>query len=214
MAKIALVDDSNDQRDTFKKRLSIFLNKRESTLEVVDTFPFSDISKYFKWIIDEDIIALILDEKLHIESQVGSTPVDYNGSDLVVKIRNIFKDIPIFTLTNYSTDEELLRNFSQFEYILSKDNFTQMHVDIILRACQRYICENQKQLSLFDDITRKIASGYAVDSDFEILKALQIKLQLPISTNLKDKEDWLREYEKQISALEQIKNDLESKKQE
>ncbi len=130
---------------------------------------------------------------------------------MVVKIREKFKDIPIFTLTNYSTDEELLNNFSQFEYILSKEDFTQMHVDIILRSCQRYMDENQKELSLFDDLTKKIASGDAEDSDIEKLKALQIKLQLPINTNLKDKEDWLREYEKQIHALEQIKNDLEKK---
>ncbi len=211
MAKIAIVDDSNDQRDTYSKRLSLFLKNKNSTIEVITTCPFSDFNKYYDWIKNENIIALIFDEKLHNESQKGSPPVNYNGSYLVIKIRESYKDIPIFTLTNFPDDEELQRNFNQFEYILSKKDFSDKHVDIILRACQRYLDENKKQLSLYDELTRKIASGNAVDNDFESLKALQLKLQITYNINLKDKEDWLKEYENQISELEQIKNDLESK---
>jgi len=178
---------------------------------VIDIFPFSESGQYYEWIISENIVALVIDEKLHNESQEGSSPVDYNGSFLVLKIRERFKDIPIFTLTNFPDDPELERTFNQYEYILSKDNFTEKHVDIILRASQRYLDENQKELSLYNDLTKKIASGKFKADDFEKLKALQLKLHIPLSNDLKDREDWLKEYENQIVALELIKKTLESK---
>lgn len=211
MAKIAIVDDSNDQRDTYKKRLSLFLKQKGSTLTVIDTCPLPTYDLYNDWIVNEDIVALIFDEKLNIESQKGCVPVDYKGSELVKKIRERFKDMPIFTLTNFPDDDELMRNFNQFEFILSKSDFSLEHVDIIIRACQRYFDENQKQLSLFNDVTIKVASGEATIDDINKLKALQIKLHIPIGVEIRDRQDWLKEYETQIDFLEKIKVDLENK---
>jgi hypothetical protein len=71
--------------------------------------------------------------------------------------------------------------------------------------------ENQKELSQVDDLTRKIASGKGEANDIERLKALQIKLSIPFSFDLKDREEWLIEYEKQITALEELKFKLEKK---
>jgi hypothetical protein len=211
MERIAIVDDSKDQRETYKKLLSLFLKGKNSFLEVIDIFPFKEITDYYSWIVDENIVALIFDEKLYNDSTNGMDPVDYNGSFLVEKIRQRFKDIPIFTLTNYPDDEDLQRNFSQYEYILSKSDFTEKHVDIILRASQRYLAENQQQLSEYDILTRKIASGNAEENDITRLNALQVKLQIPFCVDLNDREDWLKEYETQITSLEQIKMTLESK---
>ncbi len=211
MARIAIVDDSKDQRETYKKLLTLFLKSKNSQLEVIDIFPFKYFDQYYSWIIKEEIAVLIFDEKLYNDSTEGIEPVDYNGSYLVEKIRERFKDIPIFTLTNFPNDEELQKNFHQFEYILSKGDFTDKHVDIILRACQRYLAENQKELSSFDDLTKKIALGKAEEGDVEKLKALQMKLQIPVGVDLKDRENWLKNYEDQIAFLEQIKINLESK---
>lgn len=211
MERIAIVDDSKDQRETYKKLLSLFLRRKNSFLEVIDVFPFKDYNDYYPWIVDENIVALIFDEKLYNDSTNGFDPVDYNGSFLVEKIRQRFKDIPIFTLTNFPDDEDLQRNFSQYEYILSKSDFTEKHVDIILRASQRYLAENQQQLSEYDILTRKIASGKAEENDISRLNALQVKLQIPFCADLNDREDWLKEYESQITSLEQIKIKLENK---
>jgi CheY-like chemotaxis protein len=209
MANIALIDDNKDQRETFRKLLSIYLKKKNSDLNVIDIFPFKNIEDYYHWIIDRKIVALIFDEKLHNDSTNGYDPVDYNGTDIVVKIRQRFKDIPIFSLTNFNTDEELDRNFHQFEYILSKSDFTDKHVEIILRACQRYFDDNITELSRFDEVTRKIAAGKGSLEDFEILQALQVKLQIPYCVELKDREDWLLQFEKQLIELEKIKIEIE-----
>jgi hypothetical protein len=211
MAKIAIVDDNSDQRGTSKIRLNLFLKQLNSNIEVIDTFPFEKYSDYYGFIDSEEIIALVIDEKLHNDSQEGAAPVDYNGSDLVTYIRERYKYIPVFTLTNFPEDQILQEKVNEYDYIFSKKNFTIKQVEIIQRACQRYLEENQKELSLFNDLTKKIASGEAEGDDIEKLKALQLKLHIPLSSDLKDREDWLKEYENQIAALNDLKAKLEKK---
>jgi hypothetical protein len=211
MGKIAIVDDNNDQRGTYAIRLKQFLKELNSDIQVIDIFPFVKPSDYYGFIDAENISAIIVDEKLHNDSQPDKPPVGYNGSDLVIYIRERYKYIPFFTLTNFPEDQVLQEKINEYDYIFSKKEFTIKQVEIIQRACQRYLIENQKELSLYDDLTRKIASGKAEGGDIEKLKALQQKLQIPISTDLKDREEWLNEYEKQIEALGVIKAKLEKK---
>ena len=211
MIKIGIVDDNKDQRETNKNRLTLFLRDRVSDFEVIDIFPFKNFSEYYTWIHDENLNLLIFDEKLYNDSQDGKVPVDYNGSDLVIKIRERYKDIPIFTLTNFPEEEDLQRNFNQFEHIIAKDKFDEKYTDIIIRASNRYFDENQKELFLFDELTKKIALGDSLPENLEKLKALQIKLNIPLSNDLIDRNDWLIEYEIQIKSLEQIRKKLEDK---
>ncbi len=211
MPKIAIVDDNKEQRETLRISLKLYLKKKESSLEVIDIFPFDTYEKYYPWIQDEEICMLIFDERLQNDSEGELGPVDYRGNELVLKIRERFKDIPIFTVTAHIDDEELQARFNEFEYIISRDNFDEKYVDIILRASQRYLEENQKELSEFDDLTRKIAAGEGDNPDLERLKSLQIKLHIPLMNDLKDREDWLIEYQKQITSLEEINKVLSEK---
>ena len=211
MAKIAIVDDNKEQRETNTIRLKLFLKQLYSNLEVIDVFPFEKYSDYYGFIDAEDVITLIIDEKLYNDSQADKAPVDYNGSDLVTFIRERYKYIPIFILTNVPDDQNLLEKINEYEYIFSKKEFTIKQVEIVQRACQRYFEENQKELAIFNDLTKKIASGNAETGDNEKLLALQLKLHIPLSTDLRDREEWLTEYENQISALEELKSKLEKK---
>lgn len=212
MAKIAIVDDNQDQRGTYAIRLRQFLKELNSDIQVIDIFPFEKPSDYYGFIDAEKIAAIIVDEKLHNDSQPDKPPVGYNGSDLVMYIRERYKYIPFFTLTNFPEDQVLQEKVNEYDYIFSKKDFTIKQVEIIQRACQRYLAENLKELSMYNDLTRKIASGDKVDKeDIEKLKALQEKLQIPVSTDLTDREEWLKEYEKQIASLEEIKSKLEKK---
>lgn len=212
MAKIAIIDDNKDQRGTYAIRLKQFLKELNSDIQVIDIFPFEKPSDYYGFIDAEKIAAIIVDEKLHNDSQPDKPPVGYNGSDLVMYIRERYKYIPFFTLTNFPEDQVLQEKVNEYDYIFSKKDFTIKQVEIIQRACQRYLAENLKELSMYNDLTRKIASGDKVDKDdIEKLKALQEKLQIPVSTDLTDREEWLKEYEKQIASLEEIKSKLEKK---
>jgi hypothetical protein len=211
MEKIAIVDDNKEQRETNTIRLRLFLKQLHSNIEVIDVFPFEKYSDYYGFIDSEKIIALVIDEKLYNDSQADKEPVEYNGSDLVGYLRERYKYIPIFTLTNVPEDQILQEKINEYDYIFSKKEFSIKQVEIIQRACQRYLEENQKELSLFDDLTRKVASGKGEANDIERLKALQMKLHIPMSSDLKDREEWLNEYEKQIVALEELKSKLEKK---
>lgn len=211
MPKIAIVDDNKDQRGTYAIRLKQFLKELNSDIQVIDIFPFEKPSDYYGFIDAENIAAIIVDEKLHNDSQPDKLPVGYNGSDLVMYIRERYKYIPFFTLTNFPEDQVLQEKINEYDYIFSKKEFTIKQVEIIQRACQRYLAENQKELTMYNDLTRKIASGKAEGDDIEQLKALQQKLEIPLSTDLKDREEWLKEYEKQIVSLEEIKSKLEKK---
>lgn len=211
MVKIAIVDDNKDQRETNTIRLKLFLKDLHSKIEVSDIFPFEKFSDYYGYIESENIIALVIDEKLYNDSQLDKAPVEYNGSDLVGYIRERYKNIPIFTLTNFPDDPNLQDNIYEYDYIFSKKEFAINQVIIINRACQRYLEDNQKELSQVNDLTRKIASGKGDPNDIERLKALQIKLSIPFSCDLKDREEWLIEYEKQLTALEELKFRLEKK---
>jgi len=191
--------------------MRLYLKKRGSALDVIDIFPFASYEEYNPWIIDQEICVLILDERMHNDSEGELGPVGYRGNELVLKIREHFKDIPIFTVTAHIDDEELQARFSEFEYIISRENFDEKYVDIIIRAGQRYLDQNEKELTEFEILTRKIAAGDVDAGDEEKLKALQIKLQMPLMSGLQDRENWLEEYEKQIVSLEQIKHSLQEK---
>ena len=210
MEKIAIVDDNSEQRETNKIRLKLFLKELNSTLEVIDVFPFKEYSDYFGFINSEDIIALVIDEKLYNDSQFDKVPVGYNGSDLVVFIRERYKYIPIFTLTNFPDDNILQEKINEYDYIFSKKDFTIKQVSIIQRSCHRYLDENQKELSLYGDFSQNLALGKGEFDDYEKLNALQTKLQIPFNSDIKIRKEWLDEYEKQILALEELKNKLEN----
>lgn len=209
MESILVVDDNKDQRETNTIRLKLFLKELNSTLEVIDIFPFATYNDYIDFIDSQNIIALVIDEKLFMDSQPDKAPVDYNGSDLVSFIRARFKYIPVFTLTNYSGDPNLQEKVNEYDYIFLKSDFTVKQVQIIQRACHRFSEENKNELSLYDDLTKKIASGKATPEDIVTWKAIQVKLNLPFSYDLTGKEIWLKNYEEQIEALINLKAKLE-----
>jgi hypothetical protein len=211
MAKILIIDDNQDQRGTYTIRLRQFLKELNSDIQVVDIFPFESPNDYYGFIDTENITSIIVDEKLHNDSQPDKPPVGYNGSDLVIYIRERYKYIPFFTLTNFPDDQVLQEKVNEYDYIFSKKEFTKKQVEIIHRACQRYLSENQKELLFYNELTRKIASGNSEEGDLEKLKAIQEKLHIPLSTDLTNREEWLKEYEKQIASLEEIKSKLEDK---
>ena len=212
MNRIAIIDDNHEQRETLKRAIEAYLERRESTLEVIDIYPFEteDFQVYIDWINSENILVLIFDERMHNESENGKGPVGYKGNELVSIIRKSFKYIPVFTVTSHIDDDELQEKFGEFEYIVGREDFIDNganYVDIIIRSSQRYLDENQNELSEYDHLTKLIASGKGKSEDIDRLKALQIKLHIPMN-DFSDRETWLKEYEIHIKELEEYKAQL------
>jgi len=214
MPNIAIIDDNREQRETLKKALQVYLKQQGSTLEVIDMFPLKEYKDYFPWIEKSDISVLIFDERLHDQSDNGKGPVGYRGNQLVTEIRKQFKDIPIFTVTSHTEDPELQAKFGEFDHIIGRQDFIDdglKYVSIIIRSSQRYLDENQNELREFGELTKFAASGHATPDNLSRLKALQVKLNIPLSADLVDREGWLKEYESHILELESLKKLIETK---
>lgn len=213
MAVIAIIDDNLDQSGTLKKLLEHFLQKFGSDLTVITQFPFQKIEDYFDFIERNEICVLILDERLNDQSSEDSGPVDYKGNELVVELRKRLKDFPIFMVTTYAPDDDLLAKFNQFEYILTRQEITEdegggnRFVPIIIRSAQRFLDSNNKELGEFNELTKRVASGENNPDLLDRLKALQTKLELP-STGFDDRKVWLDQYEGHIKELEVLKAEL------
>ena len=213
MASIAIIDDNLDQSDTLKIALKQYLENLENPFEVITQFPFKDINKYFDFIDQNEVCVLILDERLNNQSIGQQEPVDYKGNQLVSIIRERYKEFPIFSVTTYADDEDLKEKFSEFEYIIKRDEFVEegsKYVPIILRAAQRFLESNLSELDEYARLAKEIAGGDNNPEKIKKLKALQVKLELPI-TGFEDRQSWLNEYELHIKDLEQLKKKLETK---
>lgn len=216
VSKIGIIDDNFDQRETLRLSLGVYLENNDSTFEVIDIFPFvtETFQEYFQWIKDENIVCLIFDERMNNETENGIGPVGYRGDQLVSIIRERFKDIPIYVITSNKGDDELTAKFSEFEDIIERQEFIDegdKYVDRIIRATQRYLDENKKELQTFQKLSEKVASGEYSDEEYDNLLALQTKLHLPLDVTLNDRQEWLDQYEKTILELEKLKTELQSK---
>ena len=216
MTKIGIVDDNHDQRETLGRALRVYLETQESTLEVVDIFPYDTetFDEYFQWIEKEEIVCLIFDERMHNETENGIGPVGYRGNELVIYIRERFRDMPIYVVTSNKGDEELKAKFSEFEDIIERQEFIDegaKFVRRIIRATQRFLDENIEELEELQTLSELVASGKSKHDDEIRLKALQTKLHLPLASGLGERKDWLDEYEKRIDELESLKKEMESK---
>jgi CheY-like chemotaxis protein len=218
MPQIAIIDDNMDQSGTLKKTLDHYLRKFGSNLTVITQFPFQDIEEYFEFIDQNQVCVLILDERLNDQSGPNTGPVNYKGNQLVTELRERLKDFPIFMVTTYAPDDDLLAKFNQFEYILTRQEITedeeggQKYVPIIARSGHRYLDSNNKELSEFNELTKLVAAGNKEPEIVSRLKALQVKLELP-TTGFNDRKVWLDEYQSHIENLEALKNELWKKLQ-
>ena len=65
MPKITIVDDRKDFRTTLKRKIeAFFIKSKLKDWEVMDISPFQNKSEYFPWLLENDVVVLILDERL------------------------------------------------------------------------------------------------------------------------------------------------------
>lgn len=213
MPQIAIIDDNLEQSGTLKKTVDHFIKKFGSDLSVTTQFPFQNTEEYFNYIEENQVCVLILDERLNDQSGPNSGPVSYKGNELVTELRKRLKDFPIFMVTTYAPDDDLLAKFNQFEYILTRQQITedeeggQKYIPIMIRSAHRYLRANNKELSEFNELTKQVAAGNGNPEVLSRLQALQVKLELPV-VGFDDRATWLEKYEEHIKNLEELQSEL------
>lgn len=212
MAGICIIDDRIDIRGTLEKKIRFIFRKNNIDWNVISQDPFKEKMDYLNFIHENDIGVLILDERLH-ETSNGQNSVDYNGSQLVIFLRQYLKDFPIYSITSYHEDDELENQFSQFDEIIARETFyprAEEYVARFIRAGQRFLTAHNKQLLRLSELSELIARGTASEDDLKELKVVQEGLNIPFSDyGYANRELWLDDYEKNLSELSGLNNEIE-----
>ena len=211
MPKITIVDDRKDFRTTLKRKIeAFFIKSKLKDWEVMDISPFQNKSEYFPWLLENDVVVLILDERLQ-ENIEESESVNYKGSELIEEIRRHLKEFPVYAITNYSRDPDLQSKFPLFDEILDRDSFyskADEYITRFIRSGQRYIQSHNKILTRISELSQKVAVGDATNEETLELKGLQEGLNLS-SVEIIDREAWLHKYQEKLDELDKFSIQIE-----
>lgn len=212
MAGICIIDDRRDIRGTLERKINLILRKNFTKWNVISEDPFKEEIDYLNFIHENDIGVLILDERLH-EIGNGQNSVNYNGSKLVIFLRQYLKDFPIYSITSYHEDDDLENQFSQFDEIIARENFypkAEEYVARFIRAGQRFLTTHNEQLLRLSELSELIAKGTATEDNLKELKVVQESLNIPFSDyGYANRELWLDDYEKNLTDLSMLNNEID-----
>lgn len=203
MINIGLIDDREQQRVTLAGLLETTLMDMEiDNFKVIDSFPLDRMEGYISWIKENDIVVLLLDERL-----CEGSGVDYRGSDLVIFLREVFKDFPIYAITSYSDDEDLKKKFADFDDVIPRDIFVkqpEVFVPRFVRAGKVFLKLQGEHLDRLAMLSKKAAMLEATDEEIKEIERLQTALQIPFTPLISSKEEWLACYQEKVNELEQL----------
>ena len=209
MPTVLLVDDRRDYRETIVLNLKMYLG---AGWVVRDNPPLDQLSAYPSWIGDEDAAVLILDERLGEQKSDSGIHVAYSGHLVVEFLRRSMPTFPIFVLTSYPEDEELVERFGSVEEIIPRGEFGEHpegYVDRIKRSGQRFLEVHERELSELAELSARMATGRANPSDRKRIAALHHLLSLPYSGLGGDLAEWLSGMEGLVEGLEAIVEQLQ-----
>lgn len=215
MSNIAIFDDRVDQRETVARLIKLELKKIGIDWEVQSYPPLANISDYPRWINQHGINLLIVDERLHEVASNDEDNVDYDGHDLVLKLRETHADLPIFVITSWSGDESLEANAGEFEDVIKRGDFTrncQPYVKRFIRATTRMIDSHEAELVRLATLSEKAALGNASEGDYDEIRQIQQKLSIPfLSEFLGTRESWIEDLEKSMHRIEELEKVIKSR---
>ena len=212
MPAIGIVDDRNQQREQIRGVFDSCFE--DDNWQCIDTSPLIDMNQYAAWIVENDISVLVLDERLHEEAQENGVHAAYNGHELAEFLRQGNSTLPIYVVTSFTSDEDLVDKKMIVENIIDREEFggrdACMHVSRMLRAGMHYSEIFQEDLSEISRLANKVAIGVADEGDIESLRAKQtsIKLAFPVDM-LTDRQQWINELDKETQLFDDLRDRLE-----
>lgn len=208
MPVLAIVDDRRGARETVERNLELYLPEEWGLLGVA---PLGTVEHYPAWIAENEIAAVIFDERLHEAAADSEAHVSYDGHDAVDFLRQAMPTLPIFLVTSYERDTEVAKRHGAVEDIISRAAFNRdpaKHLERILRSAQRYLENYESQLSEIGEISQRLATSEAAAGDIQRLHALREAIGLPFSSEVESRAEWLEQVEKLIEEWEVIRNEI------
>lgn len=212
MPAIGIIDDRVDARETLAMSLN---NSLPESWEVIEADPLRSLDDYPSWLSENEIAALVLDERLNEVVVEGEHAVTYFGHDLVEYLRVRMAELPIFVVTSNSEDAELVARFGKVEDIIDRlvflrnpDNYTPR----FLRASQRYLEAFSKELADLSSIAVKVAGGEALSNEEQVrAQAIQQKIDTAFSIDdIQTRNQWIVKIEETVQGLDKLRDEVAS----
>ncbi|WP_204345104.1 hypothetical protein [Psychroserpens algicola] len=216
MALVAVIDDRKSVRKRLSKKFGRYLKQEGISWDVQHFDPLNQILDYPKWISHNKIVILIVDEKLRETPKTGGGFHSYDGHDLVRVIRETNKQLPIYVVTAHADDDILTQMEGEFEGVIQRDKFNNddsanQQFKRIVRATQTYLENFNKEYIRLAELSELVALNKATDKNKDELKALQTKMQLPLSSFISiDRQEWIEELDSKTKELEELSNKIEN----
>lgn len=207
---LAVIDDRKNERRTLTRNISNTCKSLKLAANVISHAPLANCEEYPSWIAEKEVKVLIIDEKLdQMSDGPTSKHVHYKGHDLALYLRKKMPEFPIFVVTTYPNDQEILDNESTFERVFDRRIFPKelnTHVPRIVRAGQNFTKSHESELRKLGELSVKIAKGSAKSKDITAAKAIQKKLGLisEKSDSISEPGTKLSEISKKLKELERL----------
>jgi CheY-like chemotaxis protein len=216
MGIVAVIDDREDVRKRLSKKFSRYLKLEGISWDVQHLDPLNDILDYPKWISHNKIVILIVDEKLREIPKIGGGFHSYDGHDLVREVRKTNKQLPIYVVTAHADDEILTQMEGEFEGVIQRGKFNEdessrQQFKRIVRATQTYLENFNKEYYRLAELSGLIALNKATIEEKDELKALQAKMEIPLSSFISiNRQEWIDELDNKTKELEELSSKIEN----
>jgi hypothetical protein len=180
----------------------------------VDSPPLSSVKEYPFWLQGKDIQTLIIDERLNEQKDDGSEHAEYYGHDVVDAIRKALPTFPIFVVTAFKDDEELLKRYKAVEGVFDRNSLLKeldVNVSRMLRAGEHFAVTRKSDLARLSELATKAAVGKASEKDFEDIRVLQVALGFGDSLDtLKGQAQILDQLEKKLVEFNNVSKKIDT----
>lgn len=208
MLEVIIIDDREEVGKRTADRFTRYFQKNNLLWEAKFLLPLEDKKDYIRYIIDNKVILIVIDERLDVP--VNGKTVNYSGHDIVELIRKRNKEIPIFIITAFDESDELLLMEGQADGIISRGKFSNVQdsnqiIMRLVRSTHRYLQNYSKEYEDLATLSHKVVTGKATESESKRLTALRAKLAVETGIEATRKE-WLDSLGSEIRDLKDLIN--------
>ncbi|MCX5795034.1 MAG: hypothetical protein NTY77_06040 [Elusimicrobia bacterium] len=209
MPTIAIVDDRPENRESLQNLIE---PKLLPGWDCRPLHPLENLSDYLSLLVDKekDIVAIVLDEKLHERGSTEKKNVTYRGTDLAKFLRKRLPEFPIYLITSFQ--EELKTDEGLFEELFPRNIFTKnpgVHVKRMIRAGLRFSRNFQKELNELSAVATRIAQGNHTVTDLRRATAIREQLGIAFPAGeMADRTEWLNQLNSSIDGLRNLSSQI------
>lgn len=207
MARIAVVDDREEMRESVARLIGLALEDLNIDWQVDAMAPLPVVDDYIDLVEEGDLRVLVLDENLAEIVPEGGEAVQYKGHQVAKFIRDRYKDLPQVIITSIKATDEL-DDAAELDAIVQRDQFERhstVHVERMVRLGESFSKRHEEELADLARLSMRVIEGTADGSDRARLDAIREGKMLGGSAQAcMDMRSWLDEAESIKASLQDL----------